>query len=491
MSSGLNNRPWSRLGVRLALWHSIIILGVALSVLGAAYFVLQRGSESLDKDMVLMRVFTYSQEYRRAGMEGVHRLASLRKGRAQKAYFVRIADPKNKTLFMRDTEDWAEFFPSQNFDLAIDLEDEPFWQRRRSPAGYDLLVYTEHLPDGQFLQIGKDTEETQGLLIRFRTFAVSILIVLIPASFIAGTFFASRALRPIQALTRTLREVERTAQPSPHVPETGANDELDELVRVFNAASTRIDTLLRTMRESLDNVAHDLRTPMTRLRHRAEAALMDDVDRESAREALISCVEESDHVLATLNTLMDIAEAEAGITHITTSPVNVAALVESALDLYTEVADDKNVSISAQIDPGLQVCGDCTLLRRVLANLLDNALKYSPNGGKVCLSAKSVDDMVEISVRDNGNGIPAEDLPRVWERLYRGDKSRSERGLGLGLSFVKAIVIAHGGSVSAESQPGQGAHFTIRIPRSEFHGEPQATTPQTAIPAPTFQQSAS
>jgi signal transduction histidine kinase len=275
---------------------------------------------------------------------------------------------------------------------------------------------------------------------------------------------AARALRPLRDLTRTVREIEATARFSARAPETGSGDEIDELARVFNATMRRIEVLLSTMRESLDNVAHDLRTPMTRMLHRAQACLEECADPTAFREALAVCVEEAETVLQMLNTLMDIAEAEAGLVNQPPAAVDAAELVRAACDLYQEVAEDKNVAVKSEVRTGTWVQADAIMLRRVLANLIDNALKYTPEGGAVRFSARHEKQMVAISVADTGIGIAPTDLPKVWERLFRGDRSRSERGLGLGLSFVKAIVEAQGGSVSAESVPGTGSVFTIALP---------------------------
>ena len=208
---------------------------------------------------------------------------------------------------------------------------------------------------------------------------------------------------------------------------------------------------------------HYLRTPMARLRGTAEQALQT-ADTEACREALADSLEESERVLTMLKTLMDISEAETGTMKLNLERLNLAASVQDVIDLYGIIAEEKKVVLHADVPKELFLEADRARLQQALAYLVDNAIKYDLPSGRVEISACHEHQQVVIRVKDTGMGIPAEEIPRIWERLFRGDKSRSQKGLGLGLCLVKAVVQAHYGQVEVASQPGKGSVFTIRLP---------------------------
>jgi len=456
-------RQFRRLSIQLTLWNALIFLAAALALLSVEYLIIERGLRAHERTAIESKLNQYAGEYQHGGLDAVRRIAAFKQNQEIRPFFVRIADAQNRTLFLRDPEEWVDFAP----DRLAEREPVPpqrGWLTLNSRSGPRVLIAYLRLSDGSLVQVGKSDEELQGVLAGFRQATLLVLLVFLPASIVGGAFVASRVLHPMQHLSAVAEKIVVTASFDARVPSRGTNDELDALVRIFNKMLDRIEDLIRGMRDSLDNVAHDLRTPMTRLRNKAMTALGSNESLEVTRDALGDCVEEAERAMSLLNMLMDIAEAEAGLTPIQHAPVGVAELVSFAVESYAEVAEEKGVTVTADAPPDLFISGDARSLRRVFANLLDNAIKYTPAKGRVHVSAENAGKSIVIQFADTGSGISAEDLPRIWDRLFRGDRSRSERGLGLGLSFVRAIVHLHGGATEVASQPGAGTTVSISLP---------------------------
>jgi signal transduction histidine kinase len=321
------------------------------------------------------------------------------------------------------------------------------------------------LIDGGLLQVGRSTDSRAVLLAPVRRAFAGIGTVALALSLAAGTLLAWRATRPLRAVSETARRIVETGDLAARVPEAGRRGELAVLVQQLNTLLDRNATHVRVLRETLDNLAHDLRTPLTRLRGTAELALQDSGDPAQARDALVECINEADRVRHLLETLLDVSAAEAGALTLHREPTDLGALVERARDLYQEVAEERNIVVQV-LPPSLPLVAsvDPVRLGQVVNNLLDNALKYTPAGGRVTLGVGRDVAGAILTVADTGPGIPLAEREAVFRRLYRRDASRSQRGLGLGLSLVKAIVEAHAGAVRVDDAPGGGARFEVRLP---------------------------
>jgi heavy metal sensor kinase len=453
-------------GVRIALWYFVLFVAGSTLIVTLAYAMLAASLRARDREVIESTLVRYARAYERGGLASLNRVIETDRttGRYE-PLFVRVLAGGESAIFFSMPEDWAAFDPAQL--SAPELLGGEAWSEISSPRSDERLeVATARLRDGTLFQIGKSTRGRDELLRRFRGLALLLLGAIVMAGLAGGRMLTWSALRPLRELSETVRSILQTGKTDARVAVPDRRDELADLGLLINRMLDRIERLIAAMRGSLDNVAHDLRTPVTRLRATAETALREARSPEAYREALADCLEESDRVMAMLDALMDIAEAETGVMRLKIEEVDLGTVVGDAVDLYVDLAEEKQITIDAPVAAGIAVRADRPRLTQALANLLDNAVKYTPPGGRIDVSVGRSDSPreVTVSVSDTGIGIPEEELPQIWDRLFRGDRSRSERGLGLGLSLVRAIVQAHGGRVEVSSQPGRGSRFTVHLP---------------------------
>ena len=433
-------------GLRLALWYATLFVSGAIAIVFVTYYLTAASLAQRDRQIINGKLGDYAAAYLRGGVRGLAATVRAEQQVAPERLFVRVVDRGVEAVVLSNNEGW-------------------------DPSKLELVSAT--LADGTLLQVGKSTEARDDLLSRFRATLGIVTLFIVVIALTGGWLATQSALFPIRRLTLAVQQIIRTGRTDARVPLEGTGDAIDELTSLFNAMLDKIEGLVTAMRGALDNVSHDLRTPLTRLRGTAEMALASPLPGDCAqqvehyRELLADCVEESDRVLVMLNTLMDISEAESGTMQLRREPVGLAEVVARALDLYREVAEAKGVTLTASAPADVVVTADRTRLEQVAANLIDNAVKYTPPGGRVDVDVRREGAAAVLRVRDTGPGIPADELPRIFDRLFRGDTSRAERGLGLGLSLVKAIVEAHGGTVEVASEPGRGSAFTVRLPQSD------------------------
>jgi len=424
-------------GLRIGVWYATLFVAGSMAIVTLTYLLASASLAQRDRQLIDSKLGLYATAYDRGGLDALAATVQAEQQTAPERLFVRVVDRGAEAIVLSQPQGW---------DVA------------------SLETGSIRLADGTLVQVGKSTEARDDLLARFRAALGLVTLSVVLIALTGGVIATQTAVKPIRQLTEAVQRIIATGRTDSRVPIAEHRDSIDELSALFNAMLDKIEGLVTGMRGALDNVSHDLRTPMTRLRASAELALAGPPDIGRYREALADCVEEADRVLVMLTTLMDITEAESGAMPLKREPVSLADVVSRAVDLYRDTADAKGVTLAASADDGVRASVDRTRLEQVAANLLDNAIKYTPAGGRVEVSARREGGRAVLRVSDTGLGIPADEQPRIWDRLFRGDQSRAERGLGLGLSLVKAVVEAHGGAVSVDSQLGRGSTFTVSLP---------------------------
>jgi signal transduction histidine kinase len=414
-----------------------------------------------------------TEQYR---LSGIRRLVLVIQGRAQRP---------GSNLYLVTTFT-GEALAGNVASLTPGVLDRTGWVEtayRRLDEGegaeHRALARVEQLPGGFRLLVGRDLDEREHLLdIVFSAlrWLIGLLVVL---GLAGGLFVTRRVLRRVDAMTGTTQTI-MAGDLGGRLPIAGTGDEIDRLAGNLNAMLDRIEVLMRGLKEVSDNIAHDLKTPLTRLRNRAEEALRSAKGEADYREALEATIDESDGLIRTFDALLMIARAESGQGREDMSDVDAAEIVRGVADLYEPVADDRGLGIAIDAPAPVKVRGNRELISQALANLVDNAIKYaepgppSANGapGPIEITARGEGDRILLAVADHGPGIPPADRGRVVDRFVRLEHSRSQPGSGLGLSLASAVAHLHGGELRLEdNQPG--LRVVIALPRAA----PQSANP--------------
>ena len=436
----------------LALFSAAAIVAIVYIYWNTTVLLSRQLNQTIDAELKGL-----AEQYRAGGLDQLVRTVAERSATPGNSLYL-VADSEGRRL--------AGNLSAVTPDLWNSLGPVEFVYRRPAAGGVEnRLAFANvfRLPSGNRLIVGRDIEDRRELARMVRSAMLWGLGVMAVFGIGGGYWVSRKLLARIDALSdtsRTIMEGDLTGR----LPVNGSGDELDRLAQSLNLMLARIEQLMAGLREVSDNIAHDLKTPLNRLRNRVEAALREPYGEPVYREALERTIEEADGLIKTFNALLSIARIEAGAGGENRESLDVSALLRDVAELYEPVAEERGLVLKADAQAPIFIRGDRQLLGQAIANLIDNAIKYgtseaAENGPgaqpEVEVSAEAKGSMAEIVVTDRGPGVPASDRERVLDRFVRLEASRSEPGSGLGLSLVAAVARLHGGTLRLEdNEPG-------------------------------------
>ena len=456
---------------RLTIWYLGVFSLLSIAVFAVVYvFLAAHLYDNTDRE-IMDTANEFSTLYREHGVkalesEFIREASSRGTGRV----FFELVSLNGKLLAASDLHHWKKInFKCSKVFKHENLKNTPCFRTLFLPGyRHKTRVVSVSVFDGNIIRIGITLKGDELLLERYReTFGTALLIMIVCGGFI-GWLMAKKAMSGIKRITETAIRIGKHDF-GQRVELTGEGEEISALARAFNDMLEQIESLMEELHEITDNIAHELRTPVTRIRGMAETMLKytenaDEFNFDEYREIAALVIEASDDLIEMIGTMLEIARTDSGAANFALKPVNIQEIVEEAADLFLPAAEDKNLNIRMNLLPGkVVVKADRSKLQRVVANLIDNAIKYTSSGGTISLSVNIYEKNVKIEISDTGKGIEEKDIPKIFDRFYRCDKSRSEPGNGLGLSLALSIVRALGGSISVKNTD-PGTSFTIVLP---------------------------
>jgi heavy metal sensor kinase len=464
MSSRDGISPRHSLAFRLTLWYAgIFTLSSGVAFLLFYLLITTFMQEQADQEL-LGQANRFATLLSAEGVEAVQGAALVEAQAAGvKKVFFRFLSRDGRVFSSSNMAYWKNIPIAEKAVRLLLQNGRPVLETGTLPGQRDKIriLYALIGPD-IILQVGQTMESQARFLAAFQQIFISTMALLIIGAAGLGWFMARRAVSGVEAVTRTAQKISGGAL-GERVPVKGRGDEIDQLALTFNQMLDRLQALLTEIKEMTDHLAHDLRSPLTRIRGQAEVTLTTAKSLREYEALAADTVEECDRLLDLINTLLLISKTETGVQTPAAEEIDLTALIQEACDLFSPTAEDKGLRWHCELPEVRRVWGDTRMIQRMIANLLDNAIKYTPSGGSVTLVLSEKGGQPTITVKDTGIGIAAEDLPRIFERFYRADRSRSQEGSGLGLSLARAIARALGGDLTATSVPNQGSTFTITL----------------------------
>ncbi len=451
------------LAFRLTLWYAGIFMLSACVAFFFFYLLITSVIRQQTDQALSSEVRTFSSILSGQGSEAVKRQAFIQAQAAgEKKIFFRLLYITGQLFSSSNMSYWQDIGINRGVVKRLLKSRGPIFDTINIPdRKHKIRVLYAVIGPGMILQLGQSMENHTRIIEVFRKVFITTMLILFAVAVVVGWFMARRALVGVETVTRTARRISDGSLEQ-RVPVKKRADEIDQLALTFNQMLDRIENLVNGIKEMSDNIAHDLKSPITRIRGTAEVSLTSGSSLKEYESMAAGTIEECDRLLDMINTMLFISRTEAGVSQLDCHQLDIADLVRDACGIFQSPAEDKSLALVYSKSENISIDGDLRLLQRMVANLLDNAIKYTPANGRIDVTVSVAGEQsAQITVKDNGMGISGKDLENIFERFYRCDPSRSQAGTGLGLSFARAAARAHGGEITVTSEIDKGSTFVV------------------------------
>ena len=466
MSLKKSRRFWNTLAFRLTLWYAgIFTVSSCIAFLLFYMLITSVIREGTDQEL-LSQVRQFSTILKARGLDAVESYVFLEAQAAGvKKVFFRLLYLSGYAFSSSNMSYWEDIgVRKRAIEQLLQGDSHVFDTVVLRDRQDQVRILYALIGPGVILQVGQSMENQSRIIEAFKRIFMTTMALLIGLAAGVGWFMARRAVSGVEAITRTAQSISGGTL-GKRVPFKTRGDEIDQLAMTFNQMLDRIQTLVTEIKEMSDNIAHDLKSPVTRIRGIAEVTLTHEKSIGEYESMAASTIEECDRLLDMIDTMLMISKTESGVDQLPNGEIDLAGLIRGACELFEPAAEDKGVTLRYDVPDKRPFVGGNRMIQRMFSNLLDNAIKYTPSGGAVSVSLSENDKRdIVITLKDTGMGISSDDLPRIFDRFYRCDQSRSEPGIGLGLSLARAIARAHGGDITVTSRLHQGSIFTLTLP---------------------------
>jgi signal transduction histidine kinase len=447
---------------RLTLLHALAFICLLLITFIVFYLRLYFVALDQEKKDLIKKADWYSAEMAEKGLQAVKAtLAHETEDGELGEEFFRLITRSGHILFSTDMARWGGI-EKHDILTKAQIGDNGRILQKISIPGRDsnALILSTVIGRGAILQIGTSLSEMQDYLGIFRNLFFALLFILMGTSAVVSWFMTRRTLAEMHHISKTADRI-ASGDYGKRVEIEGRPEEIRLVGKTFNRMLDHIGALIESMKEINDNIAHELRSPLARIRGIAELTLFGEKSIKDFKNMAVSTMEECDSLIEMINTMLDITEAEASVNGSKFQEFDLVGLISSACELFRPIADENEIEMKVSLPETLAFLGDRKKMQRIVTNLLENAIKYTTKGGSVSVSAEAHDNHIDILFKDTGIGISEHDLPHIFDRFYRCDRSRSQGGAGLGLSLAKAYSELMNGSIHINSIINHGSIFTL------------------------------